>query len=144
MAEEQDKSQQTEEATPKRREDARKKGQVPMSKEPATALAFLMLSLAAGSGMLAWIGARLEETMRRFLSGEARPDFTPDGMQSLLAEIGREILLDVAPIALPVMLLGMLAAFLVSGPVFSFEPLKPKLSKISPMKGLKRLFSSKS
>ncbi len=144
MAEEQDKSQQTEEATPKRLEDARKKGQVPASKEPSTALAFLVLSLAAGSGILLWIGERMSAMMRRYLAGEIRLEATPAGMQTLLADIARETLIDIAPIALPVMLLGMLAAFLISGPVFSFEPLKPKLSKISPMKGLKRLFSSKS
>ncbi|MFQ5518433.1 MAG: EscU/YscU/HrcU family type III secretion system export apparatus switch protein, partial [Mariprofundus sp.] len=55
MSEEQDKSQQTEEASPKRLEDARKKGQVPNSKEPSTAISFLVLTLIVVTGAGAWI-----------------------------------------------------------------------------------------
>ena len=51
MADEQDKSQQTEEATPKREEDARKKGQIATSKEPSTAIAFVVISLIVITGL---------------------------------------------------------------------------------------------
>ncbi len=143
MAEEQDRSQQTEEPTPKRLEDARRKGQVPTSREPSTAVAFLVLAVAGASGVLAWVGERMLALMRHHLSGAAHIEATPDGMQSLLAHVGLETLAGLAPLALPMLILGVLAALLVSGPVFTTEPLKPKLSKISPRKGLERLFSTR-
>lgn len=144
MAEEQDKSQKTEEASPKRLEDARRKGQVPTSKEPSTAIAFMVLSLIGVTGIAAVIGDGMMEMMRFYLSGQARLDPTGQGMRQLLLDTGADLAMQVLPVAIPITLLGMLATFLISGPVFTFETLKPKLEKISPMKGIKRLFSTRS
>ena len=63
MADEQDKSQQTEEASPKKIEDARKKGQVPNSKEPSTAITFLTLSLIVVTGLGSFLGNAMMEMM---------------------------------------------------------------------------------
>jgi flagellar biosynthetic protein FlhB len=144
MSEEQDKSQQTEEPSDKKLTDARKKGQVPSSKEPSTAITFLVISLIAVTGMGAWLGEKLMAMMRYYLSGEAEFAATGDGMRQLMVAAGADVALIVLPIALPIMLLGALVTVMVSGPVFSFETLTPKFEKISPLKGLKRLFSIKS
>ncbi len=144
MPDEQDKSQQTEEATPKKLEDARKKGQVPVSREPSTAIAFLVLAGLGVTGIGAWCASRMMQLMRHYLGAspeELRPD--APGMQTLIASLGLDMAGIVLPIVLPMLVFGMLASFLISGPVFSFEPLKPKLEKISPLAGLKRLFSTK-
>ncbi len=144
MADEQDKSQQTEDASEKRLEDARKKGQVATSREPSTAISFLILALLAATGVGSWMALRMESLTRLYLSGKAQVDMTPQGMQSLLIDLSMEIALLVLPIAIPMVLLGMLVVFLVTGPVFTFETIQPKVEKISPLKGLGRLFSSKS
>jgi len=144
MADEQDKSQQTEEASDKRIEDARKKGQVPSSKEPSTAISFLVLSLIVITGLGSWMAESLMQIMRFYLSGKSSLDATGKGVQNLLISTGADMAMIVLPVALPALLLGMLVTFLVSGPVFSFETLQPKLDKVSPMKGFKRMFSTKS
>jgi len=144
MADDQDKSQQTEDASDKKIEDARKKGQVPSSKEPSTAIAFLVVSLIVVTGLGSWIIEVMKKMMTNYLSGKSGLDFTGQGIQSLLISISSDLVKTVIPIAIPIMLLGALATFLVSGPVFTFETLQPKLEKISPMKGIKRLFSTKS
>jgi len=144
MADEQDKSQQTEEASPKRLEDARKKGQVPSSKEPSTAISFLVLSLIVITGLGDWLADTLMQMMRGYLSGKFTMETTGKGMQTLLISTSADMAMIILPIALPAMLLGVLVTFLVSGPVFTFETMQPKLEKLSPLKGFKRLFSTKS
>jgi len=144
MADDQDKSQQTEEASDKRLEDARKKGQVPSSKEPSTAISFLVLSLIVVTGLGGWLADILMQVMRDYLSGKSTMEATGKGMQTLLISTGADMAMVILPIAIPILLLGMLVTFMVSGPVFTFETLQPKLEKISPLKGFKRLFSTKS
>ncbi|MDQ6967100.1 MAG: flagellar biosynthesis protein FlhB [Mariprofundaceae bacterium] len=144
MSDDQDKSQQTEEASPKRLEDARKKGQVPSSKEPSTAISFAVLVMIMATGIGGWLADTLIHMMGYYLSGKATMEVNPQGMQSLLISIGGDMAMVVVPIALPIVLLGMMVTAAVSGPVFTFETLQPKLEKISPLKGLKRLFSTKS
>jgi len=144
MADEQDKSQQTEEATPKREEDARKKGQIATSKEPSTAISFVIISLIIITGLGSWLGENMQRMMRNYLSGDIQLKATGEGIKSLLITTGSDMAMIVLPFAIPVMLLGVVITFLVSGPVFTVETMKPKLEKISPLKGIKRLFSTKS
>jgi flagellar biosynthesis protein FlhB len=144
VSEEQDKSQQTEEATPKRIEDARKKGQVPISREPSTAIAFLVFSAIGITGVAAWTGQHLLALMRHFLSATPSMLRTDGaGMQSLLFVVAKDMAALVLPIVVPMLIFGVLAAFIITGPVFSFEVLKPKFSKVNPKEGFKRLFSTK-
>ncbi len=144
MSDEQDKSQQTEEASDKRIEDARKKGQVPSSKEPSTAISFLVLPLIVMTGLGAWLAESIMQMMIFYLSGKYHLDATGTGMQTLLISTCIDMAKIILPIALPIMLLGVLITFLVSGPVFTFETMQPKLEKISPLKGFKKIFSTKS
>ncbi len=144
MSDDQDKSQQTEDASDKRLEDARKKGQVATSREPSTAISFLIMASLSVTGLGSWLASRSEHLLTFYLSHEAKIDMTPEGMQSLLIDLSIDIALMVLPIALPMVLLGVLVIFLVTGPVFTFETLQPKMEKVSPMKGLGRLLSSKS
>ena len=144
MSEEQDKSQQTEEASPKRLEDARKKGQVPVSREPSTAIAFLVFAAIGITGVGAYSGKRLLDMVAHYLSATpAMLRADGPGMQSILADVGADMGAIILPLVLPMLLLGVIATFVITGPVFTFETLKPKFSKISPLAGIKRLFSSK-
>jgi flagellar biosynthetic protein FlhB len=144
MAEEQDKSQQTEEATPKRLDEAREKGQVPQSKEPSTAIAYLVAASLGVTGIGAFCMETLAKMMRDFLSGRVHLDATGQGMQQLMIMVGKIMGTVLMPIALPILVLGVLVSVLVSGPVFSLEPLKPSFDKLNVIAGLGRMFSTKS
>lgn len=143
MAEDSDSTDKTEEPTQKRLEEALKRGDVVKSQEVNTwfiiAGATLVL-MAFSSGM----GANLTTTMRGLLANSH--DILLDGpsLPHLFQKIGIEM---IAAIAIPFLLL-MLAAIcgnlIQHQLVWSFESLAPKFSKISPLAGLKRMFSAQS
>ena len=134
-----DEAEKTEPATPKRREDARRKGNVAQSRELpsvavlATALlgggSFLGLRLVdavAGPARAAWGGAALPP--------ESLADFHAVWLRHLAAVAGG---------ALPVMALLAASALLVQlaqvGPLLSVEALQPKAERLDPIQGFKRL-----
>jgi len=140
MAEDSDSTDKTEEPTQKRLEEALKRGDVVKSQEVNTwfiiAGATLVL-MAFSSGM----GANLTTTMRGLLANSYDIPLDGPALPRLFQKIGGEM---IAAIAIPFLLL-MLAALcgnlIQHQLVWSFETLAPKLSKISPLAGLKRLFS---
>jgi len=144
VADEQDKSQQTEEPTQKKMDDARKKGQVPTSKEHSSAVTYIVISIIGFTGISTWMGESLITLFGSYLSGGNSVDLTDDGLRNLMVDALYFILLMILPIGLPIVLFSMLITMVISGPVFTFETMKPKFEKISPKKGIERLFSTKS
>lgn len=144
MAEErEDESQKTEEPTQKRLTEAREKGQVAKSQEVGHW--FMLLAAAL---MIGWFGpgsvAGLGEAMYRFV---ARPHAIPVDagalpglMAGTMLDLGWALF---GPLVL-VVAAALASALLQVGIVFSAESIKPKLEKISPLSGLKRMFSSRS
>jgi flagellar biosynthetic protein FlhB len=140
MAEDSDSTDKTEEPTQKRLEEALKRGDVVKSQEVNTwfiiAGATLVL-MAFSSGM----GANLTTTMRGLLANSYDIPLDGPALPRLFQKIGGEM---IAALAIPFLLL-MLAALcgnlIQHQLVWSFESLAPKLSKISPLAGLKRMFS---
>jgi|SRR6185369_5576318 len=140
MADEADTGDKTEDPTGKKLDDALKQGDVVKSQEVSTwfILAGATLVLIAFSGGM---GAGLTTTMRGLIANSY--DIRMDGpaLPLLFRQISLEML---AAIAIPFLLL-LLAA--VGGNViqhklvWSYESLTPKFSKISPLAGLKRMFS---
>ena len=131
----------TEQPTDHRRQESRQKGQVARSMDLSAAVLLLggmMAIYAFGSGMI----RTLHSLVQRYLG----PDETwvaasSDTIQSkLTSEVGR-----VAEAVIPFLLVMVVLAFAVNvlqvGFLFTGHPLVPKLSKISPMKGLARIFS---
>lgn len=143
MAEEQDPESKTEDPTPKRLQEARKRGQVAQSRELGNFLLLLAAALIL-SGMLPHTVAGLMEAMKNFLSRPEALPADPGGLGQILREA---VWAAVKVIAAPVLI--MMLVGIMSGPVqFGFlltpESIIPKFNKISPMAGLKRLFSRKS
>jgi len=140
MADDPDSTDKSEDPTQKRLEDALKRGDVVKSQEVNTwfVIAGATLVLMAFSGGM---GDGLTTTMRGLLANAH--DISMDGpaLPRLFQKLGIEL---IAAIALPFLLL-MLAALcgnmIQHQLVWSFEALTPKFSKISPLAGLKRLFS---
>ncbi len=127
-------------ATPQRLKKARDDGQVPRSKE-LTHLAVLGGGMAA-LAVLAPLGfGRLREAMAmqmRFDNASAR---TPELMLQRLVDGASHGLILVLPLGLLVLAL-VIAAVVASGSfAFSTKPIEPKLSSLSPLAGIKRLFS---
>jgi flagellar biosynthetic protein FlhB len=140
MSEDQEK---TEEPSHRRLEDAHKKGQVVTSREVSN---FLIL-LALTANVVIVLPYTLREGSQAFIALLTDPDaFTGDfgSMQQLFWESLRTLsLLLVLPIGLA-MAVGLAAGTLQHRPVLSSDPVKPKLERISPLKGFKRLFSMRS
>jgi flagellar biosynthetic protein FlhB len=131
-----DSEDKTEEASGRRLEKAREEGQVVMSREVVGFAAFSAALLGIVFG-LPPLGQELMRGMRAVL--EHAHDLRIDVVTREMFRLG---LLA----ALPVMVMGLIGAIastmLQSRGLFSTTGLKPKMSKISPVAGLKRLFGA--
>lgn len=139
MAEERDDSQKTEEPTQRRLDDAHDQGDVVKSAEVNS-----LILLAGATLSVALFGRSLAEgfanSFRVFLE---QPDQLPTdsaGVMSLMSGV----LWHVLPLLLPIFAI-MIGASLAGNvlqhrPVFSAARMKPDFSKLSPLKGLKRMF----
>ncbi len=133
----------TEEATPKKLTDARKEGQVARSQELSTAVMLLAFFVTVKI-FVGFIG-------NRFLGGfkdiyQAIDVYTTDEFgPSMASSFVQDGLLDVMWICLPVFAVAVVVAFVVTVAQVKWKvtakPLKPKLSKFSPAKGIKKIFS---
>jgi flagellar biosynthesis protein FlhB len=132
----------TEQATPKRAQDARKKGQVAKSREVSSALIMVacLTYFYFGTG---GIVNRMMEMMKGSFQDLHRIEFTVDAIQLLVITLSVKTFAIVLPLLLTLMAAGIFANLMQVGFIFSGEPIRPKLSKISPLNGVKNLFSFK-
>jgi flagellar biosynthetic protein FlhB len=130
----------TEKATPKRREEARKKGQVARSADVNGAVILMsgLLALSAfGPGML----EQMREGMTDVLAYAGSPDVVSARNLGMLLELtGRHVALAAAPVALVCLLAGVAAGAGQVGLKPSFGALKPKFGKLNPAAGFKHMF----
>ncbi|MBD7941138.1 flagellar biosynthesis protein FlhB [Brevundimonas guildfordensis] len=141
MADGPDPESKTEEATPRKLEQARKKGDVAKSPDVAAAL-----SLAGAAGVLlaggGWFSTRIAEALTPFL---AQPHAMIGGLE---AGAGVEIAMQAVWAAAPFLAALMFAVILggaggnlaQSGLIFTVEKVKPKWSKVNPLEGFKRIY----
>ncbi len=135
--------EKTEEPTPKKLEDARKKGQVWRSRELTSTLVFVT-GVAAMAATVSPGYARLKDLFTLAFNRVQSPSADPATDAAALIYAG---LAALAALALPAVvagaLVGGLADFVVVGPVFSGDTLTPKLDRLNPLQGLKNLLSRK-
>ena len=125
----------TEQATPFRREEARKHGDVQRSSDLNTFTVVLALTLfLLGSGASLW--GKVATACRQLFAAAATTDAA-----SLLLVVGREVLGAVIPLGLLVIVLVTLVSLLQTGPVLTFRALEPRFERLNPVSGLRRLFS---
>lgn len=135
--------ERTEQATPKRREDARKKGDVPRSRE--LSMTAVMLSGAAAMLLFSESFAReLLQTMRGALSIDRVQAFDPNYLAQGLATMAGKVFIGLAPLALVLLCAVFFSAASIGGWSFSTEAMGFKAERLSPIKGLKRIFSANS
>lgn len=135
--------ERTEQASDKRREDFREKGQVAQSKEVNTA-ALLTTSLLFWFFYAPLFWEKLSRLIAGFwrLSGEFK--ITDESIILLAGFTIRQMTLLLAPVMLLVMVVGFFASFLQIGWLFTADPLTPDLSKLDPIKGAAKFFSKRS
>ncbi len=138
-----DKSQEdkTEEATPKRIEDARKKGQLPRGRELTGAAVVL-----AVSGVLAMQGqsmvSDMGNAMHFALTQPARFDFETSGdMMTAMARVAGALFAPLLPVMLAAVFAALAGGLLIGGWNISGKAVMPDLKKLNPLSGLKRMFS---
>jgi flagellar biosynthetic protein FlhB len=132
--------EKTEKATPKRRQEARRKGQVAKSQDLGGAVVLLasLLSLSA-LGPAAW--GHMRDAMLRSLSLIATPDVVDRGrISKVLIATMTDAALAAGPIALVCMVTGVLTGVLQVGWKPSGQALKPDPKRLDPLKGAKNLF----
>ena len=142
MADE-NKDERTEQATAKRRQDFREKGEVAQSREVQTA------ALLSGCllfwyfyGPLFW--GHLSRLVASLWRNAGTEVVTPAFIVHLAILLVGQMGLLLAPLLLVVLVVGFFSSFLQIGWLFTLKPLEPDFAKFDPVSGLGRLFSKRS
>lgn len=134
-----DDSQKTEEPTPKRLHEAKEQGNVASSKEVLSFMSLAAATLLAAM-MSGYIAFNVMDVLRFYI---AMPDAIPTD-PSGLGHVITGTLIEIAKILIIplmfLMLVGVMSTVVQTGFIFTGHTIIPSPDKISPMKGLKRLF----
>jgi len=135
--------EKTEPATPKKLKDAREEGQVAKSTEVVTACMLLGLFL----GLKLFAGYIGNGFLERFVQiyGSISSIVSGQVTKNTMIAVMQECIIAILLISAPIILIAFVVAFVCNVAQVKWaptlKPLKPKPSKLSPMKGMKRLFS---
>jgi flagellar biosynthesis protein FlhB len=140
MAEGEDQDQRTESATPKRLDEARKKGQVPRSRDLNSAA--VLLTGGVGLYLLGGVlGGQLVALMRESLRFSRIEAMGEGQMTAAFGDAVLHALLACLPLFGLLVVAAILAPLAIGGWNFSTEALAVKWSRLNPIAGLKRVFS---
>lgn len=143
MSSDEDKSSKTEDPTQKKLDESRKKGQVAKSQEVNH-----WFMLAAFGMTIGFFGPgaaqQIKDALVPFIARAHDLPAEPGGLGDLITETTLTVLNALAMPFAMAMFAALFANFIQIGPLLTVEPLKPKLEKISLIKGFQRLFSLKS
>lgn len=135
--------ERSEQPTQRRRQEARERGQVARSTDLSAAIV-----LAGGLGLLNLFGGslceRLSALMRDCLANAHAVPMDHDGARDVLTTVLSRTAGVLAPVMLGIAAIALAGTLVQVGAVFSGHPLQPAFHKISPLEGLKRLFSARS
>lgn len=132
----------TEEATPRRKSEARKKGQVAKSNELNSVVVLLALFV-----ILNYFGGWFYSELTAYVKNNLGPSaLTKELTETNLGQIMMRhcifFLRMFLPIGLGAMAVGVIVNVLQVGPLFTLEPLKPKFNRLNPISGFQRMFST--
>lgn len=138
MADDQEK---TEEPTSKKLEDARQKGNVPKSQD-ASGFVTLLVGIIALVLLLSFMGERLIK-LYIYYQNLIGIELTKELFFKIVIHTMLQVILIILPVAISIMIAGILSNVMQFGFLFTTEPLMPNFGKINPIKGLANLFSLK-
>jgi flagellar biosynthesis protein FlhB len=131
--------EKTEKPTPKRLKEARKEGQIPRTQELGTwagaAAASVLLPMLVGNAYDA-VGALFVQV------GSVAEHPEAEAVSALLGQALTTFLTTLMPMALGLMVVGVLATAAQGGVAVSTKSMKPTLKKLNPFPGLKRMFGT--
>lgn len=136
--------QKTEKATPKKRRDERKKGNVFVSKDVTNIVSILGMFLFLGL-----FSASFFENMSTLISKSldhslAMPELTMDHYPELWRDIIMDFFRAVTPILIASVVFAIIPVIAQTRMMFSSEALKPKFNRLNPISGIARMFSARS
>lgn len=140
MADEQDFEDRSEDASPQRLRQARERGEVVRSRELTTAAV-----MSAGAASLLFLGAGLATQMRDGMQAALRiaaVDPLDVDIVQRFAERSMDVFGVVLPVLLATFLAAMTAPMLLGGWNLSLQALQPDFSRLDPIKGFARVFST--
>lgn len=135
--------EKTEEATPKKKSEARKKGQIARSKDIGLAVGILIstLLIAGISGMIA---GNLKNILFYFLTEGMLKEISLMTINGIVVDVTIKVLICVLPVAIPMMIGGIVASIGQTGFILTGESLKMQFNKLNPINGFKNMFSKRS
>ncbi len=145
MAEEPDKQEKTEDATPRRREESREQGQVSLSHEVASALILLVgliVLLVAGSWFAQGAGTLVVDALDS-LSAKGREELTEAGAAGWIGSSAAHMGFAALALIVPLFAVGLLACygqvgFLITPKALAWDP-----ARLDPFKGFGRVFGKR-
>ncbi|MDH3433728.1 MAG: EscU/YscU/HrcU family type III secretion system export apparatus switch protein, partial [Gammaproteobacteria bacterium] len=135
--------ERTEQATPKRREDARKKGDVPRSRE----LTMTGVMLTGAASMLLFSGPFSQRFLSAFSAGltiDRAQAYDTSYVLQAFSSVAGEVFIGLMPFGLLLLAAVFLSAAMIGGWSFSLQAMSFKVERLSPVKGMKRIFSANS
>lgn len=144
MAQDNGTGEKTEEATPKRKEDARKEGQVLKSQELVT-VGCLLIMFAALRSFVPSLAESLANATLPYWSGQHDVGawLTLDNIRPIMFNAILGFLLFMLPILAVAFIAAIAVNIIQTGFLFTTKALQPKFSRLNPAEGLKRMFSSR-
>lgn len=130
----------TEEPTPRKLRDARRRGEVPRSHALNTV--GVLVAFAAG---LVWLGPFMREGLFEILNHAiaAVSDAGAEPPAAVLLQVAWMAVRTAAPLLGLVLLVAGVVAYLQVGPLLTMQPAAPRMERVDPGRGLGRLFSSR-
>lgn len=132
--------EKTEKATPKKRQDQRKKGQVAKSQEVATSLIMLTVFIALFF-VGGWIFNILLSIFKRALIDYSSWELSVPNVHTMFVDFTLEAAKAVLPIMTVALVAGVFSNYIQVGFLFTTDPLKMKLERLNPIQGFKRIYS---
>ena len=135
-------AEKSEKATPKKLRDARKKGQIAKAKDFPSALtfatSFVLIVVTAG-----YFFKNLVGFMVQTFSAIKDADYSSSHLPQFVSEALQVIFTTSMPFMIIISVVGVLVSFLVIGPLFSMQAMKPDIKKLNPVTNLKAIFKIK-
>ncbi len=135
--------EKTEKATPKKKSDARKKGQVAKSQDVNVAIGLLACFFffsVSFTYLIKIIASILKHSFQVYML----VDLTEENLHMIFLELVQEVAMLLGPIMMVALVAGVAANYFQIGFLFSTESIQFKLDKLDPIKGFKRIFSMRS
>ncbi|KHD38291.1 flagellar biosynthesis protein FlhB [Clostridium acetobutylicum] len=133
-------SDKTEEATPKKKSEARKKGQVARSKEVPLAATLVVITFIISLGGQTFFNG-LGVMMQTFFQSYIHSNLTELDLRRIIIFVILNAGKFIFMFGVPVMVVGIVANIAQTGWITTTEPIKPDLKKLNPISGFKRIFS---